>query len=255
MTDIDPLDARGRSAAASLLADVPESPPALVEAQRRSRRRTARRTAVSAGLLVIIGLGVAVPLYVDRSARSDLQGPRAAEALDGPWRLPAPSERVEVEVLVTPTATARPRPRPSVQARTVAGPWRARISGRRLVLRNPATNAIVVQHINFFSPGHFSVQEPPAETSASGFGCTADGQYSWALEGGTLDVDAIDDPCVARAAVLEAGTWTNIPFVENGPTTTPSETTEPPTSPDAEVTPEPTTSVPPSEEPSPSPAP
>jgi len=254
MTDVDPFEAQARSAAARLLADLPEAPPPLVEAQRRSHRRAVRRAAVTTGLCVVIALGITVPLYVDQSSPSDLEGPPAAEALDGPWRLPAPSEAVEVEVLVSPSATARPPAGPRVQARTVAGPWRARISGRRLVLRNPSTNAIVVQQINFFAPGQFSLHEPRSAAATSGFGCNTDGQYSWKLEDEALAVDAVNDPCEARAAVLEAGIWTTIPLPEGNPPTSP-ETTESPTNPDGDETPEPPTAEPSPEEPSPSPAP
>jgi len=254
MTDVDPLEARARSAAARLLADVPAAPPPLVEAQRRSNQRAVRRAAVTTGLLAVIGFGVAVPVYLSQPSRSDLEGSTAAEALDGPWKLPAPSEAVEVEVLVSPSATARPLARPSVQARIVAGPWRARISGRRLILRNPSTNATVVQRIDFYAPGQFRVQEPRSAGSTAGFGCTADGEYTWELEDEQLAVDAIDDPCEPRAAVLEAGTWTGVPPLENGSTSSP-DPTESPTSPDGDGTAEPPTSEPSPEEPSPSPAP
>jgi hypothetical protein len=111
-----------------------------------------------------------------------------------------------------------------------------------------------VQRISFFAPGQFLVQEPRSAGLTAGFGCTADGEYTWKLEDEKLAVDAINDPCVPRAAVLEAGTWTGIPRHEIGPTTSP-ETTESPTAPDSDGTPEPPTSEPSPEEPSPSPAP
>jgi hypothetical protein len=246
MTDVDPLESRARSAAARLLAEMPASPPPLVEARRRSNQRAVRRAGAAAGLVAVIGVGIAVPLSVSQPSRSDLEGPTAAKALDGPWRLPAPSASVEVEVPVSHQPSASAPIRPTVQARPAAGPWRARISGRTLVLRNPSTDAIVVQHIDFFAPGQFSVQEPPSSGSTAGFGCTADGEYSWDLEDGRLDVDAISDPCADRVAVLEAGTWTNVPPVDNGTTVGP-ETTETPTSDDGGTT-EPTTSETPSEE-------
>lgn len=252
MTDVDPFETRARSAAARLLADMPGAPPPLVEAQRRSHQRAVRRAAVTTGLLAVIGFGVAVPVYLNQPSRSDLEGSTAAEALDGPWKLPAPSEAVEVEVLVSPSATAPPPARPRLQARTVAGPWRARISGRRLILRNPSTDATIIQRIDFYAPGQFLVQEPPSTAPTAGFGCTAPGEYSWDLGDGKLDVDAIDDPCEDRVSVLEAGTWIP-PVIDPGPTTSP-ETTESPTA-DGDGTPEPPTSEPSLEEPSPSPAP
>ncbi len=209
--------------------------------------------AVTTGLVAAVGLGVAVPLAVGQSSSRELEGSSAAEALDGPWKLPAPSKAVEMEVPVSPTAVPRPPGQPRVEARTVVGPWRARISGRRLVLSNPATNATVVQRIDFVAPGKFLVHESRSEGSA-GFGCSADGEYSWQLEDGELSVAAVDDPCTDRAAVLEAGIWITPPPGEVAPTTDP-QTTESPTSPDDEATPDPPSSEPSPEEPSPSPAP
>jgi hypothetical protein len=257
MTDVDPLEARARSAAARLLADVPASPPPLTEVQRRSKERSVRRAAVTTGLLTVVGLGVAVPVYLNQTSRNDLEGSPAAEALDGRWKLPAPSETVEVKVPVSPSATARatapPRRPPAVQARTAAGPWRARISGRRLFLRNPSTNATIVQRITFFAPGQFSVQEPPSTGLTAGFGCPDDGVYSWTLDDGGLDVAATDDPCADRVAVLEAGTWITGPVVDPVPPAGP-ETVES-TTPDDSGSSEPTSSQPPSEEAPSSPSP
>ncbi len=255
MTDADPLDAHARSAAARLLAEVPASPPPFAEAQKRSRQRAVRRAAVTTGLLAALGLGVAVPLYVVQSSRSDLEGPAAAEALGGEWTLPEPSDAVEVEVPVTPTPklTASPPIRPTVAARPVAGPWRARITGQRLVLRNPATDATVVQRIQFFAPGQFLVQEPQSAGLTAGFGCTADGEYSWERDGDSLDVEPVHDPCDARVSVLVAGTWS---FDAGSFGTDPSpstDTTESPTAPGAEETTTPTiTEEPPEEQPVPS---
>ena len=252
MTDVDPLESRARAAAARLLADAPGAPPPLAQVQRRSSQRAVKRAAVTTGLLAVIGFGVAVPVYLNQPSRSDLEGPTAAEALDGPWKLPAPSEAVEVEVPVSPSATAQPPPRPRVQARIAAGPWRARISGRRLILRNPSTDATIIQRIDFYAPGQFLVQDLPSAAPTAGFGCTAPGKYSWHLGDGNLDVDPIDDPCGDRVAVLEAGTWTPPPT--GNVTTTGPETTESPTSPGGDGTAEPPTSEPSPEAPSPSPA-
>jgi hypothetical protein len=209
--------------------------------------------AVTTGLVAAVGLGVAVPLSLSQSSSRELEGSSAAEALHGPWKLPAPSEAVKMEVRVSPSAAPRPPGKPTVEARTVVGPWRARISGRRLVLRNPATDATVVQRIDFVSPGKFLVQESRSEGSA-GFGCTANGEYSWQLENEELSVAAIDDPCTDRAAVLEAGIWITPPPGGVPPTADP-ETSESPTSPDDETTPDLPSSEPSPEEPSPSPAP
>ena len=250
MTDADPLEAHARSAAARLLAEVPASPPPFAEAQKRSRQRAVRRAAVTTGLVAVVGLGIAVPLYVGQSSRSDLEGPAAEEALGGEWTLPEPSEAVEVEVPVTPTpkVTASPPMRPTVAARPVAGPWRARITGQRLVLRNPATDATVVQRIKFFAPGQFLVQEPQSTAPAAGFGCTADGEYSWDLDGDSLDVQPISDPCDARVLVLVAGTWSfDVGSFETDPSSTP-DAPESPTAPASEEPPPPTISEQPSEE-------
>jgi hypothetical protein len=255
MTDADPLDAHARSAAARLLAEVPTSPPAFAEAQKRSHQRAVRRAAVTTGLVAVVALGVAVPLYAAQSSRSDLEGPAAEEALGGEWTLPEPSEAVEVEVPITPTPklTASPPIRPTVAARPVAGPWRARITGQRLVLRNPATDATVVQRIKFFAPGQFLVQEPQSAAPAAGFGCTADGEYSWDLDGDSLDVEPVHDPCDARVSVLVAGTWSfDAGSFGTDPSSTP-DATESPTAPEAEETPTPTiTEQPPVEQPVPS---